>query len=163
MINQGAKAPVGKVIAFASKNYLMKNLKGKTWLAAGIVAAVLAGSTVSAQTVLKDGSVMYPDGRRILKDGRVVYPDGTIRKQDDHVALPDGTVLFPGQERDRTDRRYRKNRTNLPPGQAKKVYGRSAKDYAPGQQKKWKKHKRDNDFNPNKANRKHRKHKRDDD
>lgn len=27
-------------------------------------------------------------------------------------------------------------RTNLPPGQAKKVYGGSAKDYAPGQQKK---------------------------
>lgn len=28
----------------------------------------------------------------------------------------------------------------LPPGQAKKIYGGSAKDYAPGQQKKHKKH-----------------------
>jgi hypothetical protein len=115
----------------------MKNLKGKPWIAAGIIAAVLAGSTAEAQTVLTDGSVMYPDGRRILQDGRVIYPDGTIRKQDDRVALPGGTVLYPGQERDRTDRR--KNRGNLPPGQAKKKYGGSAKDYAPGQQKKWKK------------------------
>ena len=42
--------------------------------------------------------------------------------------------------------KYRKyNNTKLPPGQAKKVYGGSATDYAPGQQKKH--YKKNKDYN----------------
>jgi hypothetical protein len=52
------------------------------------------------------------------------------------VVLQDGTVVFPNERR-RGDRKgVRKNGKGLPPGQAKKIYGGSAKDYAPGQVKK---------------------------
>ncbi len=50
---------------------------------------------------------------------------------------------------------YTHKRKNLPPGQAKKVYGGSAKDYAPGQVKKrrhhkeWKREHRKNEHHKN--------------
>lgn len=57
---------------------------------------------------------------------------------------PDGTIYRSGEVyRDRNGNVYRDgavvrtgNRGHLPPGQAKKVYGGEAKDYAYGQQKK---------------------------
>jgi hypothetical protein len=57
-----------------------------------------------------DGSVIYPDGR-------IVYPDGTVR-------FPDGRVYSPSN-----------NSRWMPPGQAKKIYGGNARDYAPGHNK----------------------------
>ena len=55
--------------------------------------------------------------------GDVIYRD----RDDDHrVYRRGGTVFYPNQ-----------NIRNLPPGQAKKIYGhQSAKAFAPGQQKK---------------------------
>jgi len=90
------------------------------------------------KTRLPDGTVIYPDGtvresgdvastrktnrKRRLPDGTVIYPDGTVRN-------PDGTVHYPNGDR--------RNGKWLPPGQAKKKYGsKSARSYAPGQQKK---------------------------
>lgn len=56
---------------------------------------------------------------------------------------------------------YTTRRRNLPPGQAKKIYGGSAKDYAPGQMKKrynkegkYKHHKKHSDNNRNNSNKK---------
>jgi hypothetical protein len=63
-----------------------------------------------AATTQSDGSVIYPDGR-------IVYPDGTVR-------YPDGRVYSPSN-----------NSRWMPPGQAKKIYGGSARDYAPGHNK----------------------------
>lgn len=62
---------------------------------------------------------------------------------------------------------YKERRKNLPPGQAKKVYGGRATDYAPGQVKKhrhhkhWKKHHKGH--HKNWAKGKHKKHKDNDD
>lgn len=77
----------------------------------------------------------YPNGR---------YPDNGVYR------APDGSVYRQGEVyRDRNGNVYQNGRiirnggvytttgrTNLPPGQAKKIYGGEAKDYAPGQQKK---------------------------
>jgi hypothetical protein len=68
-----------------------------------------------AATTQSDGSIIYPDGR-------IVYPDGTVR-------YPDGRVYSPTN-----------NSRWIPPGQAKKMYGGRARDYAPGHNKH-----RDND------------------
>lgn len=68
---------------------------------------------------------------RYERDKRVVYRD----KDDDYRRTRRGTVYYPGEiYRHRQSEYYR---TNLPPGQAKKIYGhKSAKAFAPGQQKK---------------------------
>ncbi len=88
---------------------------------------------------LPDGSIVYPDGTRKLPNGTVIYKEGrnTSRERGNYpegtVILPDGSRRYPGD-----DRRY-KHPGNLPPGQAKKIYGaQSARDFAPGHQKKWK-------------------------
>jgi hypothetical protein len=67
-------------------------------------------------------------------------------------------IIIDGRRND--DRVYTGRRTNLPPGIAKKVYGGSARDYAPGQLKKRERYNdgrwdRDND---NRRNWKHKKH-----
>ncbi len=48
----------------------------------------------------------------------------------DPIFNPEQNRRFPNDRRVGNERR-------LPPGQAKKIYGGSARDYAPGQQKKW--------------------------
>ena len=125
-------------------------------------------------TRLPDGTVVYPDGRTeqgsttrtgtrqpdgsiIFSDGRVRYPDGTIKYPDGRVKLPDGRVRYPdGTVRNPNSRN--KNVKRLPPGQAKKVYGGRAKDYAPGQNK----HKKDKHHDDD-DDRRHRDHDDDDD
>ena len=63
-----------------------------------------------------DGSIIYPDGR-------IVYPDGTIR-------YPNGQIVYPNSGNRNNNRGW------IPPGQAKKMYGKkSARDYAPGHNK----------------------------
>jgi hypothetical protein len=61
-------------------------------------------------TSQSDGSIIYPDGR-------IVYRDGTVR-------YPDGRVYSPSN-----------NSRWIPPGQAKKMYGGRAREYAPGHNK----------------------------
>lgn len=102
---------------------------------------------------LPDGTVVYENGNKKLPNGTIIKKDGRILKTGGE-RWPEGKVKVPGQ-----DRTYSKTRPNgrrtygkkLPPGQAKKIYGGEAKDYAPGQQTKWKK-------NKNHKNGKHEKH-----
>ena len=81
------------------------------------------------------GNQVYraPDGR-IYKAGDVyrdrngnVYQNGRVVRTGDVYGQPG---IFGGNDT------YSGNRRNLPPGQAKKIYGGSAKDYAYGQTKK---------------------------
>lgn len=76
-------------------------------------------------------------------NGRVYRaPDGGVYRQGDIYSDRNGNIYRNGSLYKRTNT-YR----NLPPGQAKKIYGGSARDYAPGQNKykdhdhKGKKHK----------------------
>ena len=82
---------------------------------------------------------------------------------------PKTTIILPGvirgDDRRNNDRVYTRRRSNLPPGQAKKIYGGSARDYAPGQVKKRERHNdehwgRDNEEHRGRGNegRKHGKH-----
>ena len=85
---------------------------------------------------------------------------------------PDGTVYRQGDiYRDRNGNTYRNgkvyqyarvyNKRNLPPGQAKKVYGGNAKDYAYGQQKKNDRYyKGDGNWNDDRWDRDHHKNKK---
>lgn len=122
-------------------------------------AFIIAGSLLftlnanSQERKLPDGSVVYSDGTRRFPNGTVIYkgnngnvgtyPGNTGKRGT--VVLPDGRVIYPDGSRryPNEDRRYedgnnrRHNRNWLPPGQAKKIYGGSAKDYAHDQQKKW--------------------------
>lgn len=131
----------GKVIAQGLKNISMKTTKSKMLLA----AAMLAGATLitiegkSQDRKLPDGTIIYSDGTRRLPNGTIIYKDGTkADRNNTNVILPDGTVAYPdGTRRHKGHRRVNANARSLPPGQAKKIYGGSATDYAPGQQKKW--------------------------
>ncbi|MEJ7831246.1 MAG: T-complex 10 C-terminal domain-containing protein [Segetibacter sp.] len=77
---------------------------------------------------LEDGTVIYPDGTVKRPDGTVKFPDGRVKKSNGSVHYPDGRVRFP--------RDNRKAEKWMPPGHAKKIYGeKSAKSFAPGQQK----------------------------
>ncbi len=121
----------------------------KNRFSALIPAAIIATSLLSfegnAQTrKLPDGTIIYSDGTRKLPNGTVIYKDGKGGNNGSTVSLPDGSVVLPdGSRQYPTTRRRTQSHTGkrLPPGQAKKVYGGSARDYAPGQQKKWKKNK----------------------
>ncbi len=115
---------------------------------AGIVAVslLLSVNGFSQNRKLPDGTIVYSDGTKKLPNGTVIYKDGTAKEKGTTVKLPDGRVVLPdGSGSYPNDRRHssRKNGKLLPPGQAKKVYGGSATDYAPGQQKKWKKNHKD--------------------
>ena len=69
----------------------------------------------------------------IKKERPVIVTEGT-----EVVTVPGGPVIIDRRNDDRRDDdRVVRNRRNLPPGQAKKLYGhKSAKAFAPGQQKK---------------------------
>lgn len=58
----------------------------------------------------------------------------TVKLPDGSMIFHDGSIRYPNHKRINR----RPNGKWMPPGQAKKIYGGSAKDYAPGQQKKWK-------------------------
>lgn len=117
-------------------------------MAALIASACLVASTDARSQVRKlpDGSVVYNDGTRRLPNGTVIYKgdnNGT-RNNGEVITLPDGSVVYRDGSRpypnDRRDGRYSKHDNGewLPPGQAKKIYGGRARDYAHGHKKEWK-------------------------
>ncbi|MCY7423028.1 MAG: hypothetical protein LH478_14950 [Chitinophagaceae bacterium] len=122
---------------------------------AGSLLVSLAGFSQTKK--LPDGTVVYENGTKKLPNGTIIKKDGSILKTGGE-RWPDGKVRVPGD-----DRHYPQTRTNgkrrynkgLPPGQAKKIYGGSAKDYAPGHQKKWKKNKNWEQDNDREHNDKH--------
>lgn len=133
----------------------MKKIKSKIFFTACLITGCLlvASDAHSQDRRLPDGTIVYSDGTRRLPNGTIIYKGGNNGDANNYpnnggvITLPDGSVIYPdGSRRDRNDdRRYdrrNRNRNNnrewMPPGQAKKVYGGSARDYAPGQQKKWK-------------------------
>jgi hypothetical protein len=132
------------------KNMTMKKTINKILLPALFLATLCLGAVEgkSQERKLPDGSIVYPDGSRRLPNGTVVTKGGTvITRGNKDVRLPGGDVIWREERRDRNDRVERRRETRrgdrkwMPPGQAKKVYGGSARDYAPGQQKKWNKNK----------------------
>ena len=103
------------------------------WVSVGLLIALSVTSTVTySQTrsrKLPNGTVIYSDGTIKRADGTIKYPNGRIGRADGSVKYPDGTVHYP--------RNKSGNKHWLPPGQAKKKYGtKSARPFAPGQQKK---------------------------
>lgn len=121
----------------------LKNIK-KLVPAIMMAGTLLFSVTGFSQTKkLPDGTVVYENGNKKLPNGTIIKKDGTILKTGGE-RLPDGTIKFPGDGRNYPETRRNGRRrygNDLPPGQAKKRYGGRAKDYAPGQQKKWKKNK----------------------
>lgn len=94
----------------------------------------------------------YPNSRYPSNGGIFKTPDGTVYREGDvyrdgsgnvyqngRVIRNEGTLNLPGILG--TNGVYT-NGKKLPPGQAKKIYGGEAKDYAPGQQNKSKKYKK---------------------
>jgi hypothetical protein len=123
----------------------MKPKKFKAAIPAFLIAAFSLASLngISQDRKLPDGTIVYGDGTRKLPNGTVIYKGGTVGNGDNNgtsVTLPDGSVVLPdGRRTYPGNKTYKhKNGKALPPGQAKKIYGGSAKDYAPGQQKKYK-------------------------
>ena len=96
-----------------------------------------------------DGAV-YGRGEVYRDRNGNVYENGRVVRQGDVYGQPgilsrngNQTVYYPNT-----------NQKRLPPGQAKKIYGGKAKDYAPGQVKKrngdYKKYEEDREFNDDK-------------
>jgi hypothetical protein len=83
---------------------------------------------------------------------------GSGPKRPANRSLP-GVVIVHGRNEERRDHYpvYNGRRRNLPPGQAKKIYGGSATDYAPGQLKKRRSHE-DDRWEREDNNEKHGKH-----
>lgn len=80
-------------------------------------------------------SVTPGHAQKRLPDGTVVYPNGSNRNTRS-VGRTIDDILNPNKNYPaNSQRRGYDNRKNLPPGQAKKIYGGSARDYAPGQNK----------------------------
>jgi hypothetical protein len=111
------------------------------------------GDLVIPDRKMKSGqTILHPKGGNVpvvatntattLPDGTVVYPDGTRKAPNGIIVYPNGTIYNPVYERVEP---YRGNW--LPPGLAKKRYGaQSAREFAPGQQKKhWKEDGKHND------------------
>lgn len=121
----------------------MANLKFYKW---SIVLMMLAVSTsASAQLFPRNGNifgntsnrpVVRQDGSRQWPDGTIQYPNGTTRYPDGAIRYPNGTMSYPRNQRSNRDYDNCNNRGHLPPGQAKKVYGGNARDYAKGKGKK---------------------------
>ncbi len=145
----------------------MKHIIKKILLPAFFLATLALGALEgkAQERKLPDGTIVYPDGSRRLPNGTVVTKRGTVLTPKDREArLPGGEVIWRDERRDRDERYERRRETRqgdrkwMPPGQAKKVYGGSARDYAPGQQKKWHKNKNKqyegrNDYDGGKGNR----------
>lgn len=115
----------------------MKNLF-KIFLGAGLAVTMISCGAVN-DAYGNNNSNQYP-----TNNGKVYRsPDGTVYRQGDVYSDRNGSVYQNGRViRTQTSGVYGRNDNarRLPPGQAKKVYGGSAKDYAPGQMKKRKDH-----------------------
>lgn len=139
----------------------MKASLYKTLIPFCILAAffLLSVNGFSQDRKLPDGTIIYGDGTRKLPNGTIIYKGRTGGQKGTTVRLPDGRVVFPdGSRRYPNDRRDNRGNNGkwLPPGQAKKIYGGRARDYAPGQQKKWKKN--DNEWRDDEHEGKHDEH-----
>lgn len=129
----------------------MKNLF-KIVAAAGL--AFTMASCGAANDVYGNNYPNNPNGGVYRTPDGTVYrtPDGTVYRQGDVYRDRNGNVyqngrvvrsgdvygrpgIITGTNRNQ-DVYYPRNNQRLPPGQAKKVYGGNAKDYAPGQLKK---------------------------
>jgi hypothetical protein len=127
------KRNYGSKIELTIKIKIMKNKNLLKWVTAGLLIILCVTSTISySQTrsrKLSNGTVVFSDGTIKRADGTVKFPDGRVRQVDGSIKYPDGTVRYPGNNNG--------TKQALPPGQAKKIYGtRSARPFAPGQQKK---------------------------
>ncbi|TXF79382.1 hypothetical protein [Chryseobacterium sp. legu1] len=111
----------------------MKNLL-KIFLGAGLAVTMVSCGAVN-DAYGNNGSAQYP-----TNNGTVYRsPDGTVYRQGDVYSDRNGNIYQNGRViRTQTSGVYGRNDNakRLPPGQAKKIYGGSAKDYAPGQMKK---------------------------
>jgi hypothetical protein len=121
----------------------MKKNKNKMLIPMGILAfsLLLSADSFSQTRKLSDGTIVYKDGTKKLPNGTVIYKDETKKEKSTAVNLPGGKVIFPdgsGKSRESRMPDRRNNGKWLPPGQAKKIYGGSAKSYAPGQLQRWK-------------------------
>ena len=113
----------------------MKNKNLHKWVNAGMFLIIISAISIKAYSQsanrsrrLPDGTVVYSDGTIKRTDGTLKYPDGRIRQSDGSIKYPDGTVRYPGNNN--------ASKPALPPGQAKKLFDtKSAKPFAPGQQK----------------------------
>lgn len=74
--------------------------------------------------VYKSGDVYRDRNGNVYQNGRVLRTGDTYGRPGILSKNSKQTVSYPNQ-----------NKKNLPPGQAKKIYGGNAKDYAKGQQK----------------------------
>lgn len=87
------------------------------------------------------GAVRLPDGTIVYPDGSRTHPNSGDRRREDRND-DDRRGNRHDREDDDNDHDNKRSKHNngrwLPPGQAKKIYGGEARDYAPGQQKKWK-------------------------
>ena len=106
-----------------------------------LLCSLLLSQKSYSQTKYPDGTIIYKDGSRQLPNGKVVYPDGSRRNNNGINRTIDG-ILHPNSNRTVYNNRNsnRNNGQGMSPGQAKKVYGGEAKDYAPGHNKgggKW--------------------------
>ncbi len=121
-----------------------------------VVTIMTASFLVSVQgnaqeKKLPDGTIVYNDGTRRLPNGTIISKDGTtVKNSGRKVILRDGKKLYSdGSKRYHTTRRHRRHSQWMPPGQAKKIYGGSARDYSPGQQKKGKQELKEDDDDHN--------------
>jgi hypothetical protein len=122
------------------------SLKKTALLMAGIFT-VLLSFTAAAQKSVYD-----------------VIPGSGPKKQGSSKRLPD--IINNGENNNSHNGGnsypvYKHKRKHLPPGQAKKIYGGSAKDYAPGQWKKRHGHHEGHDWDD--KDRKYKKHHKHDD
>ena len=103
----------------------MKNVF-KILLGAGLLFGVASCGTVNDP---------YNNNGRVYR-----APDGTVYRHGDVYTDRNGSVYQNGRIVARAHGNHKTKR--LPPGQAKKIYGGKATDYAPGQTKKHKKFKK---------------------
>jgi hypothetical protein len=93
----------------------------------------LGSKGYSQERKLPDGSIVYSDGTRRLPNGTIIYKGGNVAGYPPIINGPGDAPVYPNPHA----RKHINRAVWLPPGQAKKIYGGSAKQYAPGQQKKW--------------------------
>lgn len=94
---------------------------------------------ISADAAAQKKVPIFPGGNKTSTAPKKEVPIFPGAKRTS--TTPKKTVsIFPGVNKtnDQVNNRkiYRHRRRHLPPGQAKKIYGGSARDYAPGQMKK---------------------------
>lgn len=115
-----------------------------------IIIACLLPSKSFSQQRLPDGTIIYQDGSRRLPNGTITYPNGRAKNTTGVNRTIDG-ILHPDRNNTAYPNRYprRNNGQGMPPGQAKKIYGGNASDYAPGHNKGRKNYDRRDDDNEN--------------